>query len=100
MSSPLHLKPLNDGLIVKRVTKEENVTKAGIYLPESAKEKPQEGEVLAVGPGKMDNNGTRMEMTVKVGDKVLFTKYGPTEIKHEGEDLLFLSESDVLAIVG
>ena len=76
------------------------MTSSGIVIPDSAKEKPQKGKVLAVGPGKFDNNGKRMELTVKAGDTVLFTKYGPTEIKHEGKELLFLSESDVLAIIG
>lgn len=96
--SHLNLKPLNDGLVVERV-KEDEVTASGIVLPESAKEKPQKGKVLGAGPGKMSNEGKRMDMTVKVGDIVLFTKYGPTEIKHDGKELLFLSESDVLAVL-
>lgn len=99
MASPLNLKPLNDGIIVKRVA-EEAKTESGILLPETAKEKPQKGEVLRVGPGKRDNEGKLIPMMVKEGDVVLFTKYGPTEIKFEGEELLFLNESDVLAIVG
>ncbi|MFA5843132.1 MAG: co-chaperone GroES [Candidatus Gracilibacteria bacterium] len=93
------LQPLNDGLVVERL-KEDEVTASGIVLPESAKEKPQKGKVLAIGAGKLNNEGKRIPMTVKVGDTVLFTKYGPTEVKHEGKELLFLNESDVLAILG
>lgn len=93
------LQPLNDGLVVERL-KEDEVTVAGIVLPESAKEKPQKGKVLAIGAGKLNSEGNRIPMTVKVGDTVLFTKYGPTEVKHEGKELLFLNESDVLAILG
>jgi len=92
------LQPLNDGLVVERL-KEDEVTASGIVLPESAKEKPQKGKVLAIGAGKLNNEGKRIPMTVKVGDTVLFTKYGPTEVKHEGKELLFLNESDVLAIL-
>lgn len=95
----MNLQPLNDGLVVERLD-EASVTPSGIVLPDSAKEKPQKGKVLAAGPGKYDNNGQRMAMTVKVGDTVLFTKYGPTEIKHDGKELLFLNESDVLAVIG
>ena len=94
----MKLKPLNDGLVVERV-EEDSTTKSGIIIPDTAKEKPQKGKVLAVGPGKMSTEGKRMDMTVVVGDVVMFTKYGPTEIKHEGKELLFLNESDVLAIV-
>lgn len=94
----LNLHPLADGLVVERLQEDEK-TSFGIVLPESAKEKPQKGKVLAAGPGKMSTEGVRMEMTVKVGDVVLFTKYGPTEVKHDGKELLFLNESDVLAIV-
>lgn len=94
----MDLQPLNDGLVVERL-EEEEVTASGIVLPDSAKEKPQKGKVLAVGPGKMMDNGQRAEMAVAVGDSVLFTKYGPSEVKHGGKELLFLNESDVLAIV-
>lgn len=94
----MSLQPLNDGLVVERLA-EESTTPSGIVLPDSAKEKPQKGKVLAVGPGKMNDKGERNQMTVKVGDTVLFTKYGPTEVKHEGRELLFLNESDVLAII-
>ena len=95
--SDVNLQPLNDGLVVQRL-EEETTTPSGIVLPESAKEKPQKGKVLAAGPGKFDD-GARVPMTVKVGDTVMFTKYGPTEMKHNGKELLFLNESDVLAIV-
>jgi chaperonin GroES len=75
----------------------EEKTKSGIYLPDTAKEKPQEGEVLAVGPGKMSDDGKRIPLDVKVGDTVLYAKYGGTEIKLDGEDLIILRESDILA---
>ncbi len=92
------LKPLNDHLIVKAVSKEEK-TASGIFLPESTKEKPEQGEVIAVGPGKLTDKGDRLPMSVKVGDKVIFTKYAPNEIKINNEELLVLSENDVLAII-
>ena len=94
----MDLQPLNDGVVVERL-EEEDVTPSGIVLPDSAKEKPQKGKILSVGPGKLSDKGERVPMTLKVGDIVLFTKYGPTEIKHDGKELLFLNESDVLAIV-
>lgn len=93
-----NLKPLADRLLVKPIEQEER-TASGIILPETAKEKPQEGEVLAVGPGARKDDGSRIEMEVKVGDRVLFAKYAGTEIKIEGEKYLILRESDVLAIV-
>jgi len=94
----LSLKPLGDRLVIKPLEMEE-VTPSGIVLPETAKEKPQKGEVLAVGPGARDEDGKRIAMDVKAGDKVLFAKYAGTEIKIDGEKLLILRESDVLAIV-
>ncbi len=94
----MDLQPLNDGLVVERL-EEEETSPSGIVLPESAKEKPQKGKILAAGPGKLSDKGERVAMSVKVGDVVLFTKYGPSEIKHDGKELLFLNESDVLAIV-
>ncbi len=94
----LNLKPLSDRLVVKPLEDEE-VTPSGIVLPETAKEKPQKGEVLSVGPGARDDDGKRIEMDVSVGDKVLFAKYGGTEIKMDGDKLLILRESDVLAIL-
>jgi chaperonin GroES len=90
------LQPLADRVLVKPIEKEEK-TKSGIYLPDTAKEKPQEGEVLAVGPGKMADDGKRIPMDLKVGDRVLYAKYGGTEIKVDGDDLMILRESDILA---
>lgn len=90
------LQPLADRLVVKPIAREE-VTKGGIVLPDTAKEKPQEGEILAVGPGKMTDDGKRIAMDVKVGDVIVYAKYGGTEIKVDGEDLVILRESDVLA---
>ena len=94
----MKLKPLGDRLIVRAV-EEEQTTASGIVLPDTAKEKPQLGEVLAVGDGRYDDAGKRIPMDVVKGDKVLYSKYGGTEIKVEGEDLLVLRESDVLARV-
>jgi chaperonin GroES len=94
----LKIKPLSDRLVVKPL-EEEEVTPSGIVLPETAKEKPQKGEVLATGPGARDDDGKRVAMDVSVGDKVLFAKYGGTEIKVDGDKLLILRESDVLAII-
>jgi chaperonin GroES len=93
------LKPLGDRLVIKPIEQEET-TAGGILLPETAKEKPQEGEVIAAGPGKLDDNGKRVSMEVKVGDRVLYAKYAGTEIKLEGDEkVLILKESDVLALV-
>jgi chaperonin GroES len=94
----LNLKPLGDRLVVKPL-EEEEVTPGGIVLPETAKEKPQKGEVLAIGPGARDDEGNRIAMDVSVGDKVLYAKYGGTEIKMNSDKLLILRESDVLAIL-
>lgn len=93
----MKLQPLADRIVVKALAQEER-TKGGIVLPDTAKEKPQEGEVLAVGPGKLLDNGTRAAMEVKVGDKVIYSKYGGTEVKVDGQEYLILKESDVLAI--
>ena len=98
MASKLKLKPLGGRLIIEPIEQEE-MTAGGIILPETAKEKPQEGNVLAVGPGDRDDKGERVAMDVKVGDKVLFAKYSGTEIKMEGKKLLIMRESDILAIV-
>ncbi len=92
----MKLKPLGDRLIVKAL-EEEETTSSGIVLPDTAKEKPQKGKVLAVGDGKIDDNGNRQPIDVVEGDEVLYSKYGGTEIKIEGEELLVLRESDVLA---
>jgi len=95
----IKLKPLGDRLIVEPVEKEE-VTASGIILPETAKEKPQEGKVLAIGPGRRDEDGDRIPMDVKEGDRVLFAKYAGTEVKLEADrKVLVLRESDILAIV-
>ncbi len=90
------LQPLADRLVVKPSEREE-VTKGGIVLPDTAKEKPQEGKVLAVGPGRLSDDGKRIAMDIKVGDVVLYAKYGGAEIKVDGEELIILRESDVLA---
>ncbi|RJP55423.1 MAG: co-chaperone GroES [Anaerolineaceae bacterium] len=94
----LSLKPLGDRLVVEPIEQEE-VTAGGIVLPETAKEKPQQGKVLAVGPGARDDEGKRIAMDVKVGDKVLYAKYGGTEFKLNSKKLLILRESDLLAIL-
>ena len=94
----LNLKPLGDRLIVEP-TESEEVTASGIILPETAKERPQQGKVLAAGPGRRDEDGKRIQMDVKAGDIVLFAKYSGTEIKMEGKKYLIFKESDVLAIV-
>jgi chaperonin GroES len=90
------LQPMGDRLVVKPIQSEEK-TKSGIYLPDTAKEKPQEGKVVAVGPGKMNDDGKRIAMDVEVGDIVIYTKYGGSEIKIEGEELIIMRESDILA---
>jgi len=90
------LQPLADRLVVKPIEREEK-TKSGIYIPDTVKERPQEGEVIAVGPGRLSEDGKRITMDLKVGDMVLYAKYGGTEIKIEGEELMILRESDILA---
>lgn len=92
------LKPLGDRVVIKALEREEK-TKSGIVLPDTAKEKPQEGKVIAVGTGRVLDNGQRVPLEVKEGDKVIFSKYAGTEVKIEGEEYLILSERDVLAIV-
>jgi chaperonin GroES len=91
-------RPLGDRVVVKRV-KEEEKTKGGIIIPDTAQEKPQEGEVLAVGPGARDEDGERIDMDVKVGDRVLFGKWSGTEVKIDGEDLLIMKESDIMGVL-
>ncbi|GAA2243453.1 co-chaperone GroES [Rarobacter faecitabidus] len=93
------IKPLEDRILVKTL-EAEVTTPSGFVLPDSAKEKPQEGEVLAVGPGRIDDKGNRVPLDVAVGDKVIYSKYGGTEVKYAGEEYLILSARDVLAIVG
>ena len=90
------LRPLADRLVVKPIEREE-VTKGGIVLPDTAKERPQEGKVIAVGPGRLSEDGKRIAMEVKVGDRVIYAKYGGTEIKIDDEELVILRESDILA---
>ena len=95
----MNLKPLNDHVIVKPITEDE-VTKSGIVLPDTVdKEKPEKGEVIAVGEGKLLENGQRAPMSVKVGQKIMFKKYSPDEIKVDGEDYLVIQEGDILAII-
>ncbi|MGD0230018.1 MAG: co-chaperone GroES [Syntrophorhabdales bacterium] len=94
----MKVKPLQDRLVVKRLEEEEK-TKGGIIIPDAAKEKPQEGRVIAVGDGKVLESGQKSPLSVKVGDKILFGKYSGTEIKIEGEEHLILREDDVLAII-
>jgi len=92
----VNLQPLADRVLVKPIEKEE-MTKSGIYIPDTAKEKPQEGEVIAIGPGKMSEDGKRIVMDIKVGDTVIYAKYGGMEIKIDGEELMILRESDIMA---
>jgi chaperonin GroES len=94
----MKVKPLNDRVLVKRI-EELQVTKGGIVIPDTAKEKPIEGKVIAVGPGKMSDAGNRMTLQVKEGDRVLFGKYAGTEIKMEGEEYLMMREEDILAVI-
>ena len=96
--SKISIKPLADRVLIEPLPAE-TTTASGLIIPDSAKEKPQLGKVLAVGPGKLNRDGGRIPMTVKVGDTVMFTKYGPTEVKHEGKELLFVDEDSILAIV-
>jgi chaperonin GroES len=94
----MKVRPLHDRLMVRRI-EEKETAKGGIIIPDSAKEKPQEGEVLAVGNGKILENGTKVALEVKVGNKILFGKYSGTEIKIDGEDVLILREDEVLAVL-
>jgi chaperonin GroES len=98
MASKLKLKPLGGRVIVEPI-EQDDMTAGGLYLPETAKEKPQEGKILAAGPGERDEDGKRIAMDVKIGDKVLYAKYSGTEVKVDGKKLLILRESDILAIV-
>jgi chaperonin GroES len=93
----LRIQPLADKIVVKVMEVTEEKTKSGLYVPDTAKEKPQEGEVLAVGPGPMNDQGERLPMTVAVGDRVIFSKYAGTEIKLDGEEYLIMAERDILA---
>ena len=93
----MNIKPLGDRVVVKVNEPAEQKTKSGLFVPDTAKEKPQEAEVIAVGPGPLNDKGERVAMDVAVGDKIIFSKYGGMEIKLEGETLLILSERDILA---
>ena len=95
----MKFRPLHDRVVVKRVAEEEK-TKGGIIIPDTAKEKPMEGEVVAVGPGARDENGKLVALDVKAGDRILFGKWSGTEVKLDGEDLLIMKESDIMGIVG
>jgi chaperonin GroES len=97
-SESMKIRPLHDRVIVQRIEEEEK-TKGGIIIPDTAKEKPQEGKVIAVGPGKILENGTKLTLDVKVGDKILFGKYSGTEIKIEGEEFLMMREDDILGVI-
>jgi chaperonin GroES len=95
----MNVRPLHDRLLVRRIEEKETV-KGGIIIPDTAKEKPQEGEVIAVGNGKILDNGTKLSLDVKSGDRILFGKYSGTDIKIDGEEYLILREDEVLAIIG
>ena len=94
----MKVKPLNDRVLVKRL-EEVQVTKGGIYIPDTAKEKPVEGKVMSVGPGKVNEQGNRVPLNLKEGDKILFGRYAGSEIKIEGEEYLMMREDDILAII-
>ncbi len=94
----MKIRPLNDRILVKRLEGEEK-TAGGIIIPDSAKEKPAEGEIVAVGPGKLNDAGERVALNVAVGDRVLFSKYGGTDVKLDGEDYLIMREDDILGVV-
>ncbi|MGH3359314.1 MAG: co-chaperone GroES [Nocardioidaceae bacterium] len=92
------IKPLEDRIVVKTLEAEQT-TASGLVIPDTAKEKPQEGEVLSIGPGRVDDNGNRVPLDVSVGDTIIFSKYGGTEVKYSGEEYLILSARDILAVV-
>jgi chaperonin GroES len=92
------IKPLEDRIVIKQV-EAETTTASGLVIPDTAKEKPQEGEVVAIGPGRIDDNGNRVPLDVAVGDRVIYSRYGGTEVKYNNEEYLVLSARDVLAVV-
>ena len=94
----ISIKPLEDRIVIRQVEAEQT-TASGLVIPDTAKEKPQEGEVIAVGPGRVDDNGNRIPVDVKVGDVVIYSRYGGTEVKYESQEYQILSSRDVLAIV-
>jgi chaperonin GroES len=95
----LKLRPLGDRVVVEPVEREETFAGGALVMPETAKEKPQQGQILAIGPGRLDDNGKRVAMDVKVGDQVLYAKYSGTEIKIDNKKVLILKETDILAVV-
>ncbi|MBU0673809.1 MAG: co-chaperone GroES [Proteobacteria bacterium] len=94
----MKIRPLNDRVLVKRL-EEEEMTKGGIIIPDSAKEKPAEGEVVAVGPGRLNDKGARVPVELKAGNRVLFSKYGGTDVKLDGESYLIMREDDILGVI-
>ena len=92
------IKPLEDRIVIKQIEAEQT-TASGLVIPDTAKEKPQEGEVVSVGPGRIDDNGNRVPLDVAVGDRVIYSKYGGTEVKYDGQEYLLLNARDILAIV-
>ena len=94
----ISIKPLEDRIVIRQVEAEQT-TASGLVIPDTAKEKPQEGEVIAVGPGRVDDNGNRIPVDVKVGDVVIYSRYGGTEVKYDGQEIQILSSRDVLAVV-
>ena len=94
----ISIKPLEDRIVIRQVEAEQT-TASGLVIPDTAKEKPQEGEVIAVGPGRVDDKGNRIPVDVKVGDTVIYSRYGGTEVKYEGQEFQILSSRDVLAVV-
>ena len=94
----ISIKPLEDRIVIRQVEAEQTTT-SGLVIPDTAKEKPQEGEVIAVGPGRVDDNGNRIPVDVKVGDVVIYSRYGGTEVKYDGQEFQILSSRDVLAVV-
>ncbi len=98
VSTQVSIKPLEDRIVIRQVEAEQT-TSSGLVIPDTAKEKPQEGEVVAVGPGRIDDNGNRIPLDVSVGDRVIYSKYGGTEVKFGDDELLVLSARDVLAVV-
>ncbi len=94
----ISIKPLEDRIVIRQVEAEQT-TASGLVIPDTAKEKPQEGEVIAVGPGRVDDNGNRIPVDVKVGDVVIYSRYGGTEVKYDGQEYQILSSRDVLAVV-
>ena len=95
---PVSIKPLEDRIVIQQVEAEQT-TASGLVIPDTAKEKPQEGEVIATGPGRIDDNGNRVPLDVNVGDKVIYSKYGGTEVKYDGQEYLLLNARDILAVV-